>query len=121
MDQAPVRFRGRVNNYLPMKVYLNYNQQARLFSWLQRNKQDCRRLTGKNPLMAISKLLAPMDLGGLTLAHADFSDDEQWWIDRYCPYPFARSEKQHRNIILGVKDWYLRKVKKVNTTNRRRE
>ena len=95
-----------------MRHYLTYNQQARLFGWMQKNKKGCIRLTGHNPLVYISRLLAPMDLGGLPMAHAEFPDNVQWWVDRYCPYPYVRSGKRKRNLVLSVKNWYQRKLKK---------
>jgi hypothetical protein len=95
-----------------MRFYLTYNQQARLFSWLQRNKKACIRLTGENPLMSISRLLAPMDLGMLPVAHAEFPDNVQWWIDRNCPYPYVKSGKRKKNLALSIKNWYQLKIKK---------
>lgn len=95
-----------------MRIHLTFNQQARLFSWLQQNAEACMRVTGHNPIIYLSKLIAPRDLGRLPIAHADFPPNAQWWVDKHCPYGFAKSGKAKRHILLSIKDWYYRKIKK---------
>lgn len=92
-------------------IYLTFNQNARLFSWLQKNSNLCIQVTGEDPLRALNKPIANRDLGPLPYTHADFTDKVQWFLDKHCPYPFVKSGEGKRNHILSIRYWYYKRKK----------
>ena len=93
--------------------YLTFNKHARLYSWLQQHRDLCLRVTGENPVECIAKPIAPIDLKALPYTHANFTPRVQWFINKHCPYHFARSGKAKKHhILLIIKDWYYYKIKK---------
>lgn len=96
-------------------VYLTFNQKARLFGWLQKNRNLCRQVTGHDPVECVAIPFSNRDIGGLTYTRADFPPPVQWWMDKRCPYPFVKSGKRKRYpIILIIKDWYYKQKNNIN-------
>lgn len=95
-----------------MKIYLTFNQNARLFSWLQKNRHLCRQVTGHDAVECVAIPLTDRDLGPLPYTHADFPSPVQWWLDKHCPYPYVKSGKGKRYpLLLMLKDWYYKRKK----------
>lgn len=93
-------------------IYLRFNQNARLHSWLQQHSDLCRAVTGKDPVFCLAKPIAAIDLRHLPYTHANFTPSVQWWMDKHCPYDFVKTGEGKANWIIKIKDWYYYKIKK---------
>lgn len=94
-----------------MRTYLTFNQNARLFGWMVKHKEECALVTGQDPMLCFSKPIANQDLGPLPYTHADFTPRIQWWLKKHCPYKFVRTGKAKNTLKLLIMN-YLKYKKK---------
>jgi hypothetical protein len=92
-------------------IYLNFNNHARLHAWLNVHRQMCEKVTGVNPVSCIAKPIAPIDMKTLPFTHASFPEQVQWWVNKYCPYPYAKKPARAK-LKTKILNWYYYKFKK---------